>query len=132
MGSNGRYARGDANTEEGRQYKCINLLDDNIKVLVPKDSKKGIKLPEESHTPNRIYVSLHSKGTLEGKLKAVGVYGDNGIKMYEIHTSDHHDLNLHCHYWENGGPIMKNGKETDAIPLTDKMMELYQKIIKLL
>lgn len=129
MGGNGSFSKGVANTEEGRDYKCVTVLADNIKVLVPKAKKKGIKLPEESHTPGRIYVSLHAKGALIGKLKAIGVYDSNGIKEYEIHTTDHHSLGLHCHYWHDGRPEMKDGK-TDAKPLTTQMLNLYNDIQK--
>ncbi|MBQ3634716.1 MAG: hypothetical protein II951_03765 [Bacteroidales bacterium] len=131
MGSNGSFARGDADTEEGRKYKCIAVLSDNIKVLVPKESNKGIKLPEESHSPNRIYVSIYGKGKKEGLLKSIAVYGEDGLKVYEIHTANHEELGLHCHYWHEGHPVMK-GSKTDAKPLTAKMIEIYNKILKLL
>ena len=35
MGGNGSFSKGVANTEEGRDYKCVAVLADNIKVLVP-------------------------------------------------------------------------------------------------
>ena len=124
MGGNGSFAIGDANTEEGRQYKCIAVLDDNVKVLVPKDPKKGIKLPEESHTPNRIYVSLHGKGNKEGQLKSIGVYGEDGLKKFEIHTTDHRGLGLHCHYWHNGHP-----SDAQSLTIDIDMLEIYNKIL---
>ena len=51
MGANGSAEKGSTNTEEGRNYKTVYSIGENIKVLEPKDPKKGIKLPEESHTP---------------------------------------------------------------------------------
>lgn len=131
MGSNGSFARGDANTEEGRMYKCIAVLADNIKVLMPKASNHGVKLPEESHTPNAVYVSFHNRKAKAGQLKAIASYGDNGLKKYEIHTADHYGLGVHCHYWHDGRPDTV-GKKTDAKPLTDDMIELYNNILKLL
>lgn len=132
MGGNGSYSRGDANTEEGRKYKCIAVLDDNIKVLVQKNAKLGVKLPEESHSPNRIYVSLHGRGEKAGLLKAIAVYDGNGLKRYEIHTTDHDELGIHCHYWTEGHPIRKENGRADAKPLTDEMIQLYNKVLSLL
>ena len=129
MGGNGSFSKGAANTEEGREFKCVAVLSGNVKVLVPKDRKKGVKLPEESHTPGRIYVSLHAKGALIGQLKAIGVYDANGLKEYEIHTTDHHSLALHCHLWHDGRPEDKRSK-TYARPLTTEMLKLYNDIQK--
>ena len=57
MGANGSFANKVTGTEEGRRYKTITAIGDNIKILEPKQVNGAIKLPEESHSPNRIYVT---------------------------------------------------------------------------
>lgn len=121
MGSNGSFARGDANTEEGRKYKTIASIGDNIKVLQAKNPKLGTKSPEESHTPNRVYVIFHPDGS---GIKNISKYGEDGKKLYEIHTQDHKGLGVHVHYWEDGAP---KGEPTNH--LTKEMTELYEKVI---
>ena len=51
MGGNGSFISGITNFEEGRQYKTILSIGDNIKILETKNPKLSLKLPEESHTP---------------------------------------------------------------------------------
>lgn len=119
MGANGSHASGVLNTESGRQYRTIFTIGDNIKVLEQKASNKGGKLPEESHTPNRIYVSLMANGK---DVKAIAKYGNDGKKIYEIHTVDHKGLSPHYHFWENGKP-----KEA-MYPLTSEMNNLLKKV----
>ena len=51
MGGNGSFLSGITNFENGRMYKTVSSIGDNIKVLETKNPKKSLKLPEESHTP---------------------------------------------------------------------------------
>lgn len=119
MGGNGSHASGVLNTEEGRQYRTIFTIGENIKVLEQKDPKKNGKLPEESRTPNRIYVSLFANGK---DVKAIAQYDENGKKMYEIHTADHKGIKPHYHTWTDGKP------EKDGHHLTPEMKSLLQKV----
>jgi len=73
----------------------------------------NVKLPEESHTPNRIYVAVNKPATdkkglndsYAGKLKFIAVYGDNGKKLFEIHVDHtHNGMSVHYRPWENGHP----------------------------
>lgn len=120
MGGNGSFFSGITNFEDGRTYKTILSIEDNIKILETKNPKLGVKLPEESHTPNRIYATFYRNGK---GLKEIGVYGADGKKQYEIHTIDHHGLGTHYHRWKNGKP------EGDASAVTEKMKSLIEKII---
>lgn len=102
MGAVGSFERGTANTEVGRNYKTIYSIGDNIKVLELKNPEKGVKLPEESHTPNRIYATFYKDGH---DVKAIAKYGFDGKKLFEIHTIDHKGLGAHYHVWKDGKPI---------------------------
>ena len=119
MGGNGSHASGVLNTEEGRQYKTIFTIGNNIKVLEQKNPKQSGKLPEESRTPNRIYVSLLKNGK---DVKEIAKYGDDGKKLWAIHTLDHHGLSPHYHTWKDGKP------SSDAYPLTTEMKQLLKKV----
>ncbi len=123
MGGNGSYASGSTSAEEGRRWKTVDVLFNGVKVLEPKNPKANLKLPEESHTPNSIYAIANKDGS---GIKAIGVYGDDGKKMYEIHTDDHKGIKPHCHEWSNGGP---SGKGKDyAKPLTPAMKKLLKDV----
>lgn len=120
MGANGSYARGDADTEAGRAYECVGAIGDNIKILEQKDKKKGAKLPEESHTPNRIYAVFRKDGK---DVKAIAQYDENGKKVFEIHTQDHHGLGPHYHKWKDGKP-----ESGEPHRLTKSMQKLLDKV----
>lgn len=119
MGGNGSHASGVLNTEEGRQYRTLFTIGDNIKVLEQKDPKKKGKLPEESRTPNRIYVSFYADGH---DVKDIAKYGDDGKKLWCIHTADHKGIRPHYHKWHDGK------QEKDAHPLTKEMKDLLKKV----
>ena len=119
MGGNGSHASGVLNTEEGRAYKTLFKLEDNIVFLGQKNPKQEGKLPEESHTPNRIYVSFMASGN---DIKEIAQYGSDGKKQLSIHTGDHHGLSPHYHVWKDGAQL------GDANPLTQDMKSLLQKV----
>lgn len=54
MGGNGSRGRGLLNSELGRNWKTVATIG-KIQVVQLKDQSKSNKLPEESHTANRIY-----------------------------------------------------------------------------
>lgn len=79
MGANGSHASGVLESEENRKYYTLFSLGENIKFLDMKVVGRGGKLPEESHTPNRIYVSLNADGS---DVKEIAKYGDDGKKIF--------------------------------------------------
>lgn len=119
MGGNGSFASGATNLESNRRFKTIFDFNENIKILEMKNSRDGVKLPEESHTKNRVYAIFYKNGK---GLKAVGVYGNDGKKLFEIHTIDHKGLGPHYHVWDNGRP-------SNSYPITAEMRKLLDKII---
>ena len=119
MGANGSHASGVLNTEEGRAYKTLFKMEDNIVYLSQKNPKQEGKLPEESHTPNRVYVSFLASGK---DVKAIAKYDNDGKKLWEIHTNDHKGLKPHYHVWANGAPSV------DGFPLTPEMSKLLKKV----
>lgn len=124
MGANGSKASGRLESESGREYTTIFTIGD-IQVVQAKDGRKRVKLPEESHTPNRTYAVFNKNGTL----KSIGVYDENCIKKYEIHDDHVHDgMHPHYHKWINGHPEMKNKTKTKAYPLTSEMKTLLNKV----
>ena len=67
MGGNGSHISGILNTEEGRAYKTLFKISNNIVVLEQKSPKQKGKLPEESHTPNRVYATFLGTATISRK-----------------------------------------------------------------
>lgn len=120
MGANGSYASGATSTESGRHFKTVGSIGQNIKILEPKRSNDGRKLPEESHTPNRIYATFYKDGH---DVKCIAKYDGNCKKLYEIHTVDHKGLGIHYHVWENGRPM-----EGKVYSITSEMLVLLNKI----
>ena len=142
MGANGSKAGGYLETPAGRTYHTVISITDNIKVVAPNNKNTNVKLPEESHTPNRIYVAINKPTTdkkgqndpYAGKLKSIGVYGPDCKKLYEIHVDHKHDgMSIHFHPWENGHPVKtgtgKNAKNV-AFPLTPEMKKLLEIVKK--
>lgn len=101
MGANGSHANGSLESELGRNWKTTGTVGD-IQIVQKKNPKDSNKLPEESHTPNRIYAIFNKKG---GDVKAIAKYGPDGKKLWEIHTTDHENLGPHYHPWKNGKPV---------------------------
>lgn len=117
MGANGSFASGATSSELGRKYKTIGIIG-NIQVVTPKNSTEGIKLPEESHTPNKMYATFYKDGH---DIKAIAKFGPDGKKLWEIHTVGHKDLGAHYHEWKNGRPISDK-------PLTKAMLDILDKV----
>lgn len=118
MGGNGSYAAGTTNSEAGRQYKTVGTIGE-IHILEKKNPKDSHSLPEESHTPNRIYAEIRSDGRDVGK---IAKYGSDSKKIWEIHTTPHHNLNEHYHRWNYGKPV------GEPKPLTQEMNDILNEI----
>lgn len=118
MGGNGSYASGSTNSEAGRTYKTVGSIGD-IHILEKKNPKASHSLPEESHTPGRIYAEIRGDGNDVGK---IAKYGPDGKKIWEIHTTPHHDLNDHYHDWKDGRPIGA------PKPLTKELKDILKKV----
>lgn len=140
MGANGSKASGILEYPEQRNYETNIALhiSDNIKVIEAKNKNAKVKLPEESHTPNRIYVAINKPATdkigkndpYAGKLKSIAVYGSDCKKLFEIHVDhSHNGMSEHYHPWENGRPL-KSGKGKNspnaAFQLTSEMKKILQ------
>ena len=129
MGANGMHASGALEYEDNRKWRTVDSIGDNIKILEMKPSspgkrRPGVKLPEESRTSKRVYVVMYPKDDPKyNGIKAIAQYGDDGKKVFEIHTSDHKGMGIHHHIWNDGrgGPAVAG--------LTDDMRVLYEKVI---
>lgn len=115
MGTNGSFASGSTNIEEGRYWKTLYITPSGIEFIELKVKGKPYKLPEESHSLNATY-AMWNKPDKDGRvtLKAIARYGSDGKKLIEIHTTDHKGLGAHYHHWKDGRPI-------DSCPLTPQL-----------
>ena len=59
-------------------------------------------------------------------VKSIAKYGDDGKKLFEIHTTDHKGMSAHVHYWKDGGPV---NEEPHA--LTPDMKKLLDNVMNL-
>jgi len=118
MGGNGSFSSGSTNSEAGRAFKTVAVIGD-IHVLQKKNPKDSNKLPEESHTPNRIYAIIRKDGKDVG---SIAKYDSNGKKIWEIHTGSHNGISPHYHKWDNGR------QEKTAHHLTNTMKEILDKV----
>lgn len=142
MGANGSKGKGLLEDPEMRDYRTNEIfqISDNIVVVEAKNKNAKVKLPEESHTPNRVYVAVNKPATdkigqndpYAGKLKSIAVCGSNCKKLYEIHVDHTHGgMPEHYHPWENGHPVKAGrGKNAHnvAYPLTAEMKQLLQQV----
>lgn len=125
MGGNGSFIRRSTECEDGRQWRTVAQCG-KIQILQWKDTSKGDKLPEESHTPGRIYAIFRKDGR---DVKAIAQYGKNGQKLWEIHTNEHYGLCPHYHKWEDKGDG-KRGQQKEAHKLTKRMKGILRKLRK--
>ena len=123
MGSNGSFVHGVTACEDGRRWKTIGESG-KVQILQLKDSKANIKLPEESHTPGRVYAIFKRDGS---DVKCIAQYGRHGQKIWEIHVDQHHYGDIHYHRWEDKGNG-KRGENKKAYMLTKRMRKLLRKI----
>lgn len=122
MGANGSFASGSTATEEGRRWRTVMTLPNGVKVIELKNRKANHKAPEESHSPNSVYVMFNKDGN---GIKSISKYGADGKKEYEIHTVDHKGLGVHYHIWKNGRPLPPH-------PITDAMKQLLNEVKSLI
>lgn len=119
MGGNGSFLKRAADSESERRYFTVDTLGE-IQIIQYKNGKQR-KMPEESHTPNRIYATFEKDGS---DVKAIARYGSDGKKIFEIHTVDHYGIHPHYHLWGDGT------QQKDGFPLTSEMKMLLDKVRK--
>jgi hypothetical protein len=126
MGANGSFANGTTESDAGRRWNTIDQVGD-VQIITKKNPNDSNKLPEESHTPNRIYAIFEKDGS---DVKAIAKYGSDGKKMWEIHTTDHKGMGAHYHVWKDGRPIQTvvDGRIGNAFYLTPEMERLLKTI----
>lgn len=126
MGGRGAFRNvntGDFTFVNGGQIYHAVGFDEGIKYLIQEEGHTGQKVPDYSHTGDRIYVLLS-----KGKVKSIGIY-ENHIKIKSI------DL-LHTHYEPTLGKRLDWHYHTDlehkepAHELSKSDMELVQRILK--
>jgi hypothetical protein len=135
MGANGSKASGALDNPDNREFKSVFFISENIEVVQLKNEKQRVRLPEESHTPNRVYVAYNK----DGSLKSIGQYDSDCLKIFEMHFDHEHDgMRPHYHKWVSKGGIARgpetkgSGKNarTIAYPLSGEMIKLYDIIKK--
>ncbi len=128
MGANGSHANGSLESELGRKWRTTATIGE-IQIVQKKNFRESVKLPEESHTPNRIYAIFNKKGD---DVQAIAKYGADGKKIWEIHTRDHNGLGAHYHPCENGHPKTsinsKGHQENVALELDDQKKAILEKV----
>lgn len=120
MSGNGSFIARTADTESRREYRTVYHLGEDIKILERKDSSKSVRLPQESHSANRIYAVFYKDGH---DVKEIAVYGNDGKRLYTIHTQTHKSLKEHYHLWQGGAPL-----DGYIYPLTQEMKALLDRI----
>lgn len=126
MGGRGAFVNIDtgdfAFIDGGQIYHTVGF-DDGIKYLIQEKGHTGQKVPDYSHTADRIYVLLSN-----GKVKSIGIY-ENHFKVKSI------DL-LHTHYEPTLGKKLgwhyhtDLGHKSPAHELSKSDMELVYKVLK--
>lgn len=102
MGGNGSKNSGALATEAGRRWKTVETLKNGAEVIEFKNRKTPGKMPEESHSPNAVYVMINKNGN---GIKSIAIYGEDCKKVAEIHPADHKGIGAHYHKWKDGEPI---------------------------
>lgn len=126
MGGRGTYSMG---KKPEYIYETVDIIE-GVKVLVPKDKSKSLKLPEESHTPGTQYILLDKDGIFHQYRE----YDFNHQVILEI--GYHHDRMLgegdvlHIHIHEKPGIEYHGCSTTEKRKLTRAEYEKYKKFFK--
>lgn len=122
MGGNGTFSKGHDIPEGSRQYRTIDTIPAGggfpEVAIVEMKNLRSAKLPEESHSPNRVYAVIYPNGS---DVKEIGIYKDH-LRTAVIHTQPHKDLGAHYHEWKDGKQMR------EAHPLTSYMERLLQHV----
>lgn len=119
MGANGSFASGSTDSKLGRNWKTVGTVG-KIQVVQLKNPKMPNKLPEESHSPNRLYAIFEKDGR---DVKAIAKYGPDGKKIWEIHTTDHKGMGAHVHYYKVTGPVKGGEKSLSECPALQTILD---------
>lgn len=124
MGGNGSLLSGKLDNDETREYRTVMQLSKNI-VVIELKGKHGT-MPTESHTANRIYVTMKKDGS---GVREVAKFGKDHLKVWDLHTHIHKGMTEgHIHFWKNGSPV----GDPEDINDHPKIKELLNKINSML
>lgn len=124
MGGKGTYSTGKS---PAYTYETVGKIE-GVKMLKPIDSKKSLKLPEESHTAGNSYVLLDKNGVFHQYRE----YNDNHEVVFEI--GYHHEKSLgngdvlHVHVHKIPGVDGHASAEKFTIKPGDSFYEKYKKL----
>ena len=125
MGSRGSFLES-GGFSTPHKWDTIDYID-GIKVLVPKDEKASMSLPERSNTPGTSYVIYRKDGTFD----QLRVFGADRIPQFGIDYGMHQGKKyLHVHYYEDG---VRSSKPVELYPsdiLYRKYKSLFKEVIK--
>lgn len=126
MGGRGTYSVG---RQVAYAYQCVDKID-GVKVLKPMDSKKSLKLPEESHTSGNKYILLDKDGVFHQYRE----YDKNHKVVLEIGYHQEKGLGkgdvLHIHIHQKPGIENHSDITTEKRLLSRKEYQKYKKFFK--
>ena len=106
MGSRGGTSSGGIPTASapGANLENWNVVRNkgNMYVYEMKNPKSALKPPERGQIPNSFVIMHHKPSDKTQGVKSVTHFDENGVRDYEIHTTDHKGLEPHYHIFENG------------------------------
>lgn len=112
---NGKFA------EYGSEYVTIHQYG-MVKYVKPRNSKDSVRVPEETRTKGRIYVTVGR----DGQLKSITRYDKNGKKCIQIDlTHFHNGLKPHAHKGYNHRDGKRLSKSERA--LVDRIVKEWER-----
>lgn len=121
MGSRGAFLEGGGFSAPAR-WQTVGYVD-GIKILLPKDPKASISLPERSNTPGTAYVSYRKDGTFSQHI----VFDVNRLPVYRIDYGMHRGKkSLHVHYYKDGNTLPNPTDLKKGDPLYEKHKRLFK------
>ena len=123
MGSRGSFLESGGFSTPAK-WHTVDYVD-GIKVLLPKDPKASISLPERSNTPGTSYLSYRKDGTFN----QLRVFGDDRIPTLDIDYGKHQGKkSLHVHYYNDG--VRGSGNNVVVLHPGDALYERYKRYFK--
>ena len=123
MGSRGSFLESGGFSAPAK-WHTVDYVE-GIKVLLPKDPKANINLPDRSNTPGTSYLSYRKDGVFD----QLRVFGEDRLPIFDIDYGKHQGKkSLHVHYFVNGD--RQNVADDGYLKPGDSLYEKYKNLFK--
>ena len=131
MGGNGSFGSGSLEMESGRDYRTRYSISKNIKVIELKPHVKHGTMPTESHTANRVYVTMKKDGSVTLTVPVTNTGKREGTETVQVYVKALDDAGAPIKALKGFQKLVLKAGETQTatITLDGEAFEYYDEAI---